>query len=111
IRGPLCRCVSSSHSYPNANDIFLLQKGIAFANEATAKDKDGELAEALPLYERAIDYLLHASKYEAPDPKVKTTLRDKCASYLTRAEKIKKLLIEKKTKVIDIFSLGFIRCF
>ncbi|KAF6776963.1 hypothetical protein AHF37_03531 [Paragonimus kellicotti] len=75
-----------------------LQKGIAYANEATAKDKDGELAEALPLYEKAIDYLLHASKYEAPDPKVKTTLRDKCASYLTRAEKIKKLLNEKKTK-------------
>lgn len=53
---------------------------------------------ALPLYERAIDYLLHASKYETPDPKMKTTIRDKCASYLTRAEKIKRAIRDKKPK-------------
>lgn len=81
-----------------ADQKSMLQKGIAFATEATAKDNDGELEEALVLYKRAIDHLLHASKYETSDNKLKATIRDKCAAYLGRAEKIKKSLADKGSK-------------
>ncbi|KAG5443583.1 Vacuolar protein sorting-associated protein 4B [Clonorchis sinensis] len=75
-----------------------LQKGIELANEAAAKDKAGEYDEALLLYGRAVEFLLHAAKYAAPDPKIEATIRKKCSSYLTRAEYIKQQLKSKKPK-------------
>lgn len=78
-----------------------LQKGVALANEATTKDNEKEYAEAVTLYGQAVQYLLHAAKYEAPDKRMKEVIRSKCASYLTRAEKIKKLLASGKAKDSD----------
>ncbi|CAL8090110.1 unnamed protein product [Calicophoron daubneyi] len=74
-----------------------LQKGIALATEATEKDNAKDYERAVTLYGQAVQYLLFASKYETPDHKMKETIRAKCEAYLTRAEKIKKLVCATKT--------------
>ena len=52
------------------------------------------------MYEHAVDYFLHAIKYEAQSEKSKELIRAKCVQYQERAEKLKKHLQkkEKKTK-------------
>merc|ERR1712179_8726 len=46
------------------------------------------MGEALRLYEHAVEYFLHAIKYEAQSDKAKESIRAKCVTYLERAEKL-----------------------
>uniref|UniRef100_A0A0R3S426 MIT domain-containing protein n=1 Tax=Elaeophora elaphi TaxID=1147741 RepID=A0A0R3S426_9BILA len=69
-----------------------LQKAIELVTRATEEDKKKNYPEALRLYKHGIDYFLHAIKYEAQSEKQKDTIRQRCASYLDRAEKVKEYL-------------------
>ncbi len=66
-----------------------LQKAIDLVTKATEEDKNKNYAEALRLYEHAVEYFLHAIKYEAQSDKAKASIRAKCVQYLERAEKLK----------------------
>ncbi|VDM45752.1 unnamed protein product [Toxocara canis] len=81
-----------------------LQKAIELVTKATEEDKKKNYQEALRLYEHGIDYFLHAIKYEAQSDKQKETIRQRCTSYLDRAEKVKEFLKaggDKKKAVKD----------
>lgn len=81
-----------------------LQKAIDLVTKATEEDKKRNYAEALHLYENGVNYFLHALKYETQSDKQKETIRQRCASYLDRAEKIKEHLKsggDKKKAVKD----------
>ena len=54
----------------------------------------------LRLYEHAVEYFLHAIKYEAQGDKAKESIRAKCVTYLERAEKLKEYLKGGKKKAI-----------
>ncbi|XP_063612529.1 vacuolar protein sorting-associated protein 4-like [Penaeus indicus] len=73
-----------------------LQKAIELVTKATEEDKSNNYAEALRLYESAVEYFLHAMKYEVPNERAKDTIRAKCKEYLNRAEKLKEHLGKKK---------------
>lgn len=76
-----------------------MDKAIELVKKATDADRDENYEEALQLYEHAIDYFLHALKYEAHGERSKDSIRSKCASYLERAEQLKKFLAKKGRKV------------
>jgi vacuolar protein-sorting-associated protein 4 len=44
-----------------------VEKAIELVKKATDADQDQKYEEALPLYVQAIDYFVHALKYEAGD--------------------------------------------
>ncbi|PAV90184.1 hypothetical protein WR25_17236 [Diploscapter pachys] len=71
-------------------------KAIELVTKATEDDKGGKYQEALRSYEQAVEYFLHAIKYEAQGEKQKETIRSKCITYLDRAEQIKKYLKDAK---------------
>ncbi|XP_068197381.1 vacuolar protein sorting-associated protein 4B isoform X2 [Antennarius striatus] len=71
------------------------QKGIDLASKASQEDAAQNYAEALQLYEFAVMHFLHVLKYEAHGEKAKQSIRDKCAEYLDRAEKLKEYLKKK----------------
>ena len=73
-----------------------LQKAIDLVTKATEADTAKNYGEALKLYELAVEYFLHAIKYETPSEKSKQSIRAKCMQYLERAEKLKGPL--KKSK-------------
>ena len=96
---------------------YLPQKAIDLVKKATDADNEKKYDEALPLYEHAIDYFLHALKCEhsndynctvsyrvhshtdeAHGERSRESIRSKCAQYLERAEQLKKYL-KKKAKV------------
>lgn len=66
-----------------------LQKAIEIVSKATEEDKNKNYEEALRLYQHGVQYFLHAIKYEAHSDKAKQSIREKCAQYLERAEKLK----------------------
>lgn len=74
-----------------------LQKAIDLVTKATEEDKNKNYAEALRLYEHAVEYFLHAIRYEAQTDRAKESIRSKCVQYLDRAEKLKEYL-RTKTK-------------
>jgi len=80
-----------------------LQKAIDIVTQATEEDKKKNYEEALRLYQHGVEYFLHAIKYEATSEKAKESIRNKCVSYLDRAEKLKQYLAGKhgKQKVDD----------
>uniref|UniRef100_A0A2P2I0Y2 vesicle-fusing ATPase n=1 Tax=Hirondellea gigas TaxID=1518452 RepID=A0A2P2I0Y2_9CRUS len=69
-----------------------LQKAIDLVTKATEEDKKKNYKEALHLYETAVEYFLHAMKYEVPNDRAKDTIRSKCKQYLDRAEKLKEYI-------------------
>uniref|UniRef100_A0A090X7D1 Putative vacuolar sorting protein n=2 Tax=Ixodes ricinus TaxID=34613 RepID=A0A090X7D1_IXORI len=69
-----------------------LQKAIDLVTKATEEDKNKNYAEALRLYEHAVEYFLHAIRYEAQTDRAKESIRSKCVQYLDRAEKLKEYL-------------------
>ena len=73
-------------------------KAIDLARKATEEDNNKNYAEAAKLYENAVQYFLHALKYETQSDSSKATIREKCKQYLTRAEKLKEYLHGKKEK-------------
>jgi len=77
-----------------------LQKAIDLVTKATEEDKNKNYAEALRLYEHAVEYFLHAIKYEAQSDKAKESIRAKCIQYLERAEKLKSYVNGKQKKPI-----------
>jgi len=77
-----------------------LQKAIDLVTKATEEDKNKNYAEALRLYEHAVEYFLHAIKYEAQSEKAKESIRAKCIQYLERAEKLKTYVNGKQKKPI-----------
>jgi len=77
-----------------------LQKAIDLVTKATEEDKNKNYAEALRLYEHAVEYFLHAIKYEAQSEKAKISIRAKCIQYLERAEKLKTYVSGKQKKPI-----------
>jgi len=74
-----------------------MQKAIENATIATEKDQKGEYEEAYRYYQTAVEYFLHATKYEVKGDKAVKSIRQRCAGYLDRAEALKKYLEEKKT--------------
>jgi len=79
-----------------------LQKAIDLVTKATEADKEKNYAEALRLYEHAVEYFLHSIKYEAQTDRQKDSIRQKCVGYLDRAEKLKKHLADGKKKPIKV---------
>uniref|UniRef100_A0A0K8TSC7 vesicle-fusing ATPase n=1 Tax=Tabanus bromius TaxID=304241 RepID=A0A0K8TSC7_TABBR len=77
-----------------------LQKAIDLVTRATEEDRNKNYAEALRLYEHAVEYFLHAIKYEAQGDKAKDSIRAKCLQYLDRAEKLKEYLKKGKKKLV-----------
>lgn len=75
-----------------------LQKAIDLVTKATEEDKNKNYAEALRLYQHAVEYFLHAVRYEAQTDRAKESIRSKCIQYLDRAEKLKEYLKNKETK-------------
>lgn len=75
-----------------------LQKAIDLVTRATEEDKSKNYAEALRLYESAVEYFLHAMKYEVPNERAKESIRAKCKQYLDRAEKLKEYIEKNKDK-------------
>ena len=73
-------------------------KAIDLAKKATEEDNNKNYAEAVKLYENAVQYFLHALKYETQSDSSKAMIRDKCRQYLDRAEKLKGYLNGKKEK-------------
>ena len=74
-----------------------MQKAIENATIATEKDQAGQYEEAYRYYQTAVEYFLHATKYEVKGDKAIKSIRQRCAGYLDRAESLKKYLEEKKT--------------
>ena len=83
-----------------------LQKAIDLVTKATEEDKNKNYAEALRLYEHAVEYFLHAIKYEAQSDKAKESIRAKCIQYLERAEKLKQYVNGKKKKPVKTGESG-----
>jgi len=83
-----------------------LQKAIDLVTKATEEDKNKNYAEALRLYEHAVEYFLHAIKYEAQSEKAKESIRAKCIQYLERAEKLKTYVNGKQKKPIKAGETG-----
>lgn len=83
-----------------------LQKAIDLVTKATEEDKNKNYAEALRLYEHAVEYFLHAIKYEAQSDKAKESIRQKCIQYLERAEKLKQYVNGKKKKPVKAGESG-----
>lgn len=77
------------------------EKAIELAKKATEEDNKKNYAEAWKLYENAVQYFLHALKYETQSDASKATIRQKCKQYLDRAEKLK-AFVNGKVK----FNLG-----
>lgn len=83
-----------------------LQKAIEIVSRATEEDKNKNYEEALRQYQHGVQYFLHAIKYEAHSDKAKQSIREKCAQYLERAEKLKEYVnsqqagAEKKKKPV-----------
>ncbi|XP_067014437.1 vacuolar protein sorting-associated protein 4 [Anabrus simplex] len=75
-----------------------LQKAIDLVTRATEEDKKKNYEEALRLYESAVEFFLHAIKYEAQGERAKDSIRSKCRQYLDRAEKLKEYLSRKKER-------------
>ncbi|XP_007898715.1 vacuolar protein sorting-associated protein 4B [Callorhinchus milii] len=73
-----------------------LQKGIDLASKAALEDKAENYEEALRLYQCAVQYFLHAVKYDVQGDKSKSSIRAKCGEYLDRAEKLKEHLRKKQ---------------
>ncbi|KAK7081963.1 Vacuolar protein sorting-associated protein 4A, partial [Halocaridina rubra] len=73
-------------------------KAIDLVTKATEEDKNKNYAEALRLYESAVEYFLHAMKYEVPNERAKESIRAKCKQYLDRAEKLKDYIGKSKDK-------------
>ena len=66
---------------------------------ATASEKYN-IWNCIRLYEHAVEYFLHAIKYEAQSDKAKESIRAKCITYLERAEKLKEYIKGGKKKPI-----------
>ncbi|XP_015795717.1 vacuolar protein sorting-associated protein 4B [Tetranychus urticae] len=77
-----------------------LQKAIDLVKKATEEDKNQNYEEAERLYGSAVEYFLHAIKYEVQSDKAKETIRQNCTGYLERAEKLKEYLSKKKKKPV-----------
>ncbi|XP_064641745.1 vacuolar protein sorting-associated protein 4B-like [Lineus longissimus] len=75
-----------------------LKKAIELVQKATEEDQNGNYEEALKHYEHALDYFLHSLKYDCLGDKSKGSVREKCAQYMERAEKLKKYIGGKKGK-------------
>ncbi|KAG7169920.1 Vacuolar protein sorting-associated protein 4B-like, partial [Homarus americanus] len=75
-----------------------LQKAIDLVTKATEEDKNKNYGEALRLYESAVEYFLHAMKYEVPNERARESIRGKCKQYLDRAEKLKEYIDKNKDK-------------
>ncbi|RXG58453.1 Vacuolar protein sorting-associated protein 4A [Armadillidium vulgare] len=75
-----------------------LQKAIDLVTKATEEDKNKNYKEALHLYETAVEYFLHAMKYEVPNERAKESIRSKCKQYLDRAEKLKEYIDKNKNQ-------------
>ncbi|XP_074644228.1 vacuolar protein sorting-associated protein 4B-like [Tubulanus polymorphus] len=81
-----------------ANSGGSIQKAIEIVTKATEEDKNKNYEEAFRLYQHGVQYFLHALKYEAQSDKSKESIREKCTSYLDRAEKIKAYMESKSNK-------------
>ncbi|RNA39664.1 vacuolar sorting-associated 4B isoform X1 [Brachionus plicatilis] len=65
------------------------KKAIEIVSRATEEDKNKNYEDALRHYLHGLEYFMHALKYEAPSDRAKQSIREKCAQYLERAEKLK----------------------
>jgi len=74
------------------------EKAIDLAKRATEEDNKKNYEEACKLYENAVQYFLHALKYETQSDSSKATIRAKCKQYLDRAEKLKTYVAGKNDK-------------
>jgi len=73
-----------------------LQKAISEVTAATQLDNDGKYEDALKHYSQAIEYFLHAKKYEVKGEKSISSIDEKCRTYLVRAEMLKTHLKSKR---------------
>ncbi|CAL4112106.1 unnamed protein product [Meganyctiphanes norvegica] len=82
---------TSPKKSPNSST-STLQEAIDLVIKATEEDKNKNYAEALGLYESAIEYFQYAMKYEMPTERAKESIQAKCQQYIDRAEKLDEYL-------------------
>ncbi|KAF9165569.1 Vacuolar protein sorting-associated protein 4 [Actinomortierella ambigua] len=68
-----------------------LNRALETVRKAADEDTKGNLEEALPLYQTALEYFLMALKYQKNE-RIRDTVRAKVVEYMDRAEKIKEHL-------------------
>ncbi|CAB4376082.1 putative vacuolar sorting ATPase Vps4 [Rhizophagus irregularis] len=68
-----------------------LAKAIEIVKKATDEDNKGNYEQAYKYYNNALDYFMHAMKYEKNE-RTKESIRKKFTEYLNRAEKLKEFL-------------------
>ncbi|XP_070619093.1 serine/threonine-protein kinase ULK3 [Erythrolamprus reginae] len=68
-----------------------LGKATKLVMEAVKKDQEGEIATALSLYSKALEYFVPALRYER-DTQRKEAIRSKVSDYISRAEQLKALV-------------------
>jgi len=73
-----------------------MKKAIEQVTIATEKDSAEDFEAAIKHYMTGVEYFLHAIKYEVTSDRAKASIRDKCAHYLSRAEKLKEYLGKKR---------------
>ncbi|XP_063170176.1 serine/threonine-protein kinase ULK3 isoform X2 [Candoia aspera] len=68
-----------------------LGKATTLVMEAVKKDQEGDMATALSLYSKALEYFVPALRYER-DAQRKEAIRSKVSEYISRAEQLKVLV-------------------
>jgi len=68
-----------------------INQGIAIVTEAVGADEKGDLAQALNLYKRALDFFMLGLKYEK-NPTAREAIMKRVNGYMSRAETIKNVL-------------------
>lgn len=77
------------------SDTNFIAKGIDIIKEAVVKDNNEQFEEAFSLYQRGLNYLTTALKYEG-NPRTRQVITEKITTYLTRAEELKTFIQNKK---------------
>uniref|UniRef100_A0AAF5CSF0 vesicle-fusing ATPase n=2 Tax=Strongyloides stercoralis TaxID=6248 RepID=A0AAF5CSF0_STRER len=75
-----------------------IQKAIDLVTKATEEDNKKNYPQALAFYQNAVEYFLHAIKYETAGERQKEAIRQKTLVYLERAEKIKNFIKNNENK-------------
>jgi len=74
-----------------------LQKAIQIVQQATERDAAKDYPEAFRLYQLSLEYFMTALKYEKNE-RSKQTIRAKLEEYISRAETLKKFLVQPDKK-------------
>ena len=82
---------------PMATGGSAFEKAVAIVKGAIEADNNKEYKEAYGKYQRALEYFIHAIKYEKNE-KTKENMKKRTVGYMNRAEQLKEFLDKPKTE-------------